>query len=133
MNQYATDGLRVKLAEINAAIRDTEHRLKKLGGDRATIQAALRLFEDTGAETPQLGIPRGSFNRTILETLRDADVPLSVRQIAERMAGEKALDKRQMGLLVAQMRNAMSRLSDRLEGEQRERTMYWRVKDGLLP
>jgi hypothetical protein len=65
-----------------------------------TIQAALRLFDDTGAETPHLGIPHGSFNRTILEKLRYAREALSTRQIAQRLAGEKALDKRQMGLLV---------------------------------
>ena len=127
-NAYVIDGLKVKLAEIASAIRAMEHRLKGLANDKATIARALRLFEDTGTEAPALGIPRGSFNRTILDTLRTAGEALSARQIAERMAGSKALDKRQAGLLVAQVRNALPRLSDRLEGELRDRTTFWRVK-----
>jgi hypothetical protein len=127
-NQIVIDGLRVKLAEIAGTIGATEHRLKTLSRDKATITAALRLFDDPGVENPTLGIPHGSFNRTILETLRDADEALSARGIAERMAKGKALDTRQMGLLVARVRNAMPRLSDRLEGEQRDRATFWRVK-----
>jgi hypothetical protein len=59
-NQFVIDGLRVKLAEINAAIRQAEYRLKCLGDDKATITNAMRLFDDAGTEAPQLGIPRGS-------------------------------------------------------------------------
>ncbi|MGH9592036.1 MAG: hypothetical protein ACRD5L_03020 [Bryobacteraceae bacterium] len=127
-NTFVIDGLRVKLAEINATIRDTEHRLKCLGGDRATIQAALRLFDDVGTEAPQLGIPRGSFNRTILDCLRRSDSALSARGIAETLAGDKPLAKRQMLLLTARVRNALPRLSEHLDGEKREDATYWRVK-----
>jgi hypothetical protein len=76
---------------------------------------------------PALGIPHGSFTRTVLETLRDTDKPLSVRDIAERLASGKTLDKRQLGMLVARVRNAVPRLSDQLDGELRGRTTYWRV------
>src|SRR5258708_39281522 len=100
-NQYVTDWLRVKLAEIVATMRATEQRLRKLTHDRATITAALRLFDQDGTEAPTLGIPRGSFTRAVLETLRDADKPLSVREIAERLATGKTLDKHQMTMLGA--------------------------------
>jgi hypothetical protein len=128
-NQYVTDGLRVKLAEIISTMRVAEQRLRKLAHDKAIITAALRLFDQDGTEVPALGIPRGSFTRIVLETLRDADKPLSIRDIAERLATGKTLDKRQMGMLVARVRNAVPRLSDQLEGDLRERTTFWRMKD----
>jgi hypothetical protein len=78
--------------------------------------------DDARTEAPQPGIPRGAFIRRILEVLREAGEPLSTRGIAETLAGEKALVKRQMDLLVARVRNALPRLSDTLEGELRVRT-----------
>jgi hypothetical protein len=90
----------------------------------------LRLFDDAGTEAPQLGIPRGSFYGRFLEVLRDAGEPLSTCGIAEALAGEKGLNKRQMGLLVARVSNAPPRLRDNPEGELRVRSTYWRVKSG---
>ena len=53
-----------------------------------------------------------------------------MREIAETLALQavRHLDKREFGLVVAKVRNAMPRLSDRLEGELREGTKYWQVK-----
>jgi hypothetical protein len=55
-NQYVTDGLRVKLAEIISTMRVAEQRLRKLAHDKAIITAALRLFDQDGTEVPALGI-----------------------------------------------------------------------------
>lgn len=131
MNQYVTDGLRVKLAEIHNAIRATEQRLKVLTADKATVMRALRLFE--AEETPgtfSLGIQIGAFRRTILDTLREADAGLSARDIADRLASRagRPLERQEFNMLVARVRNAIPRMSDRLEGELRDRTTYWRVK-----
>jgi hypothetical protein len=132
MNQYVTDGLRVKLAEIQATIRATNQRLKVLEAERLTINRALRLFEpeDAPKSAAALGYPAGAFSRVILDTLRQASEPLSARQIAEKLteSAERPLDKREFGGLLARVREAMPRLSDRLDGELRERTTYWRVK-----
>jgi hypothetical protein len=133
-NQYVTDGLRVKLAEIQAAIRATEQRIKELTSDKATIMDALRIM---GAETSEgavsLGIAAGTFSRTILEVLRDAEQPMSVRDIAAVLArrAPRPLNKRESGLLNQRIRNVIPRLSDQLDGELRERTTFWRVKDNL--
>lgn len=130
-NQYVVDGLRVKLAEIQSAIRTTEQRLKVLASERETVIKALRLFDDQGqAGTFSLGIATGSFARTILETIRDSDFPLCARDIAERLAtrSEKPLDKSEMQRLLGRVRNGLSRLSDQLDGELRDRTTYLRVK-----
>ena len=130
-NQYAIDGLKVKLAEIAAAIWETEKRLVVLGGDRDTIMAAIRIMGGSAQEgAVSLGIASGAFTRTILEVLRDAAQPMTVRDIADVLIGRagRPLDRRETNLVVARVRNAMPRLSDRLEGELKERTTYWRVK-----
>jgi hypothetical protein len=78
----------------------------------------------------RLAIQSGAFTRTILETLRDAGEPLSIRQMAERLSGRagRPLDAREFNLLVARVRNAVPRLGDKLDGELRDRTTFWRVK-----
>lgn len=130
-NQYAIDGLKVKLSEISAGIRGTEQRLKTLASERVTISEALRIM---GAETNEgavsLGIATGAFSRTILEVLRDAEQPMGVRDIAAVLArrAPRPLDKRESGLLNQRIRNVIPRLSDQLEGELRDRTTYWRVR-----
>lgn len=55
---------------------------------------------------------------------------MSVRQVGERLAerAEAPLSKSDMNKLVAQVRNAMPRLSDALDTETRDRVTYWRVK-----
>ena len=128
-NQYVIDGLRSRLAEIQATIRATEQRLRTLAHDKATIAGALRLFEnEANPDRVSLGIQSGAFARTILDTLRQAEGPLSARGIAEALVQGKTLDKADFNMLIARVRNALPRLSDKLEGERRERTVFWRVK-----
>ena len=81
-----------------------------------------------------LAVPYGQqkLTRTILEVLRNSAQPMTVRDIADVLitrAG-RTLDRRETNLVVARARNAMPRLSDRLEGELRERTTFWRVRMG---
>lgn len=129
-NQYVIDGLRVKLAEIQATIRATEQRLRTLAHDKATVSGALRLFEnEENPDRVSLGIQSGAFARTILDTLREAGEPLSARGIAEALAKGKPLDKAEFGMLIARVRNALPRLSDKLDGEKRDRTTFWRVRE----
>jgi hypothetical protein len=131
-NQYVIDGLRVKLSEIQAAIRATKQRIKALEGDRATVTQALRLFE-VEPEGIASGFQPGTLTRTILDTLRQSPESLSAREIAEAIARQagRPLDKRETDMLIARVRNAVPRLSDKLDGETRERVTYWRVKSNL--
>jgi hypothetical protein len=125
------DGLRSRLAEIQATIRATEQRLRVLAHDKATIAGALRLFEnEVNPDRVSLGIQSGAFARTILDTLRQAGEPLSARGIAEALTVGKTLERVEFNMLIARVRNALPRLSDRLEGERRERTTFWRPKPG---
>jgi hypothetical protein len=130
-NQLVIEGLRVKLAEIQAAIRTGEQRLKALARDQETITKALAIMGSENVEgAVSLGIATGAFTRTILEVIRDADRPLCVREIAyvlTQRAGRQ-LNKREFNLEVARIRNAMPRLSDQLDGKLRERTTFWQIK-----
>ena len=131
-NQYAIDGLKVKLSEISAAIRETEKRLVVLGSDRDTITAALRIIGSDASEgAVSLGFASGEFSRTILEVLRDSDRPMTVRDIADVLVTRagRPLDRRETNLVVARVRNAMPRLSDKQDGELNGRTTFWRVKE----
>lgn len=130
-NQLVIEGLRVKLAEIQAAIRTGEQRLKALASDKDTITRTVAIMgSDTAEGAVSLGIASGAFTRTILEVIRDAEQALCVREIAEVLAirAGRSLDKREFNLVVARVRNAMPRLSDRLEGELRGRTTYWKIR-----
>ena len=130
MNQYATDGLRTKLAEIQTAIRANRVRLKTLMADRATLHAALRLFETEDAPE-RVSLGSGALSRSILDTIRQAEAPVCARDIAEAMTAGQTLGKPEFNALLARVRNELMRLSDQLDGEQRERTTYWRVKRSL--
>src|ERR1019366_184484 len=121
-NQYAIDGLKVKLAEIAAAIRESERRLKSLASDRAVIVEGLRIMGGDAMEgAVALGIRPGTFTRTILDVLRNADGPLCVRDIADVLAkrSDRPLDRRERNLVVARVRNVMPRLSDQLDRTSR--------------
>jgi hypothetical protein len=81
----------------------------------------LRMF-DGGADSKSiapLGFRSGGFSRTILEAIREADVPVCAREIAERLAVN--LDKAEFTGLLARVREAVRRMSDKLDGDLRGR------------
>jgi len=75
-----------------------------------------------------LGIQRAAFARTILGVLRRASEPISARQIAEIEQSGRDMDARSARMVMDRVRNAMPRLSDKLDGELRGRTTYWSIK-----
>jgi hypothetical protein len=95
--------------------------------DRGTILAALPLFE---AEQPpkRVALGSGALSRTTLETIQKADAPMCARDIAEALTAGQTLSKPEFNALLARVRNGLTRLWDRLDGEQRERMTFWRVK-----
>ena len=100
---------------------------KTLLADRGTLLAAPRPFEKQ--DRPEVSaFGSGELSRAILATIRKAGVPVSAPDIAKAMAAGRTLDKREFDGLLARVRNGSTRLSDRLEGEFRDRTTYWRVR-----
>ena len=63
------------------------------------------------------------------KSARHPDV-ISARQIAEKLSeqNERPLDKWEFSGLLGRVREAVPRLSDKLDGELRDRTTYWRMK-----
>jgi hypothetical protein len=53
---------------------------------------------------------------------------MCARDIAEALTTGQTLTKPEFSALLARVWNGLTRLSDWLEGEQRERTTYWRVR-----
>ena len=76
------------------------------------------------------GIQRGAFSRTVLGVLREAEEPMTVRDIAAVLMrrGGKDLDGPAVALVVARVRNAVPRMSEQLEGELQGRTTLWKIK-----
>jgi hypothetical protein len=65
-----------------------------------------------------LGIAACAFTRILLEIIRDAGRPMTVREIADVLALRvgRPLGRREFNLVVAWVRNAMPRLGDWLAG-----------------
>ena len=132
-NQLIVEGLRVKLNEISNAIRQCEQRIKTLTADKATIRAALKFMGSESNEgSVALGIQNGVFSRTILDVLRDASEPMTVRDIAAALMKRsgKDPDGHEFGLVVARVRNAVPGMSEHLDGTLQGRTTYWTIKAG---
>jgi hypothetical protein len=135
-NQLVIEGLKVKLGEINTARRVCEQRLLDLARDRDTLTRAIAILgQSTNEGAVSLGIRTGAFARTILDVIREAPEPVSVREIAGVLAkrSERPLDEREFSLVVARVRNAVPRISNQLDGELRGRATYWSVKSCPMP
>ena len=131
-NSPVIDGLKAKLAELSSTIRTLQARARSLEHQKATVLAALRLFDTTDSERPTLallGFKTGTFSRMVLDVLRKSEAPLSPRQIAEALSGDREpLDKAEMDVLLTRVRNALHRMSAQVEGEARGTATYWRVR-----
>ena len=77
-------------------------------------------------------IPRGQCSRAVLDTLRDAQTPLTVREIAAQLATRYQLDvsdRDAMKPLVAKVRNTLARQKG-LATEMRGDAKAWKVANG---
>ncbi|WP_299785950.1 hypothetical protein [uncultured Marivita sp.] len=90
-------GLVAKHAELSALRDRYKAEIKKLTVDIDHLDAAIRLF-DPNADTYAIKqyvtkhrARKGSVKRFVLDCLREADEPLTSRQITERWAAERGL------------------------------------------
>jgi hypothetical protein len=110
----------------------------QLRADIASLDGAIRVFDPTAApdkirpilrrKKPTL-IPRGQCSRTILDMLRNADNPMTAREIAAQLAARyqmDASDRDAMKALVAKVRNTLARQRG-LVSEARGDAKAWRV------
>jgi hypothetical protein len=124
-------GLTAKRAELDVALRRLETQAAAIRADRATLDAAIRVF-DPARKPPRVKAAReGRTSRLILGALRDAQAPMTVRAIAERIAGQRGVspaDRAAMEALVHNVRNTTARHAGKaLVREERDGVVYWRV------
>tara|TARA_R110001606_G_scaffold167917_3_gene312293 strand:+ start:64 stop:501 length:438 start_codon:yes stop_codon:yes gene_type:complete len=106
--QYVIAGLVRKRAELAGRIERTYEELRQMVADLETTDAALALFDpDFKAETikprafrpPKDWSNRGEMSRMVLSILRQAQEPLTSRDIALEMLVTRALDPQDEKLL----------------------------------
>jgi hypothetical protein len=131
-----------KRAEIDGTIRASEKRIAQLRIDLGVIDAAIRIFDPSRLPSKIKPIQKrakptlfrhGECARAVLDVLRTAEEPLTVRAIAERMASEYHLDLKEpdeLGKLINRVRNALlRRKGNNLVREQGEQGVTWRVAE----
>jgi hypothetical protein len=136
---HIISALRSKRAELSGELIAAEKRIVQLRADIQSLDGAIRVFDPTSApdrirpilrwKKPAL-IPRGQCSRAVLDTLRDADTALTVREIAAQLAARYQLDTRNtdaMKALIAKIRNTLARQNG-LVSELRGDVKAWRVK-----
>ena len=133
-------GLMTKRAELDGDLRQAEKRIAELRADRDIIDAAIRIFDPSRLPhkvKPHLRRPKprmfrhGECSRAILGMLRDAEGPLTIRQVVDRLAVEYHLDIGQPSdrdALVNKVRNTLLRHSGKtLVREQHGADVLWRA------
>ena len=123
-----------KRAEIDGAIRAAEKQIAQLRVDLGVIDAAICIFDPSRLPGKIKPVQKrakptlfrhGECARTVLDVLRTAGEPLTVRAIAERMVREYHLDLKEpddLDKLINRVRNTLLRRKGgslvREQGEQ---------------
>jgi hypothetical protein len=138
---HVISALRAKRAELSGELIAADKRMVQLRADIASLDGAIRMFDPAAApdkirpilrrKKPTL-IPRGQRSRAVLDTLRDANTALTVREIAGQLARRyqlDATDRDAMKALVAKVRNTLAR-QEGLASEMRGNAKAWKVANG---
>lgn len=128
-NDHIIAGLARKRAELDGEVREAETRIAQLRADMDAIDRTMRLFDAVPPVRPLVGI--GGFTRPILDMLRQAETPLSARDIATKLAAARGQDvstSAAMQAMTNRVRGALSRARAGLVSEKRGETIFWRVE-----
>ena len=139
-NVYVLNGLKAKRAELDGEVRAAEKRIVQLRADLGAIDHTIRIFDPAAVPSalkpkvpraPSVGFERGDFSRAVLDALREAQAPLTARDIASRIIVARGLDvegSAAMQLLIGRVRSALDRRHQGVHGEKRGDTVLWRVE-----
>jgi hypothetical protein len=130
-----------KRAELDGELRQAAKRIADLRADRDTIDAAIRVFDDSRLPhkiKPKLRRPKprlfrhGECSRAIMNVLRVATDPMTVRGIVDWLATEYHLDiiaPADRDALVNKVRNTLTRHSGKtLDRLEQGGAVLWKVK-----
>ena len=138
---HVISALIAKRAELDGECRQTEKRLVQLRADLDSIDGAIRVFDPSLAprtirpklkRKPPSHFRHGQFSRAVLDTLRRATEPLSVRDIAMRIASEFRADVSTtdaMNKLITKTRGALASKRAGLANERQGDAILWRTAD----
>ena len=139
---HVVAALKDKRAELSGSIADLEKRIGQHRADLLHVDAVLRLFapdfEPAAIPPKAVRQPSGWFRpgelaRMVLEVLRAAPAPLSIREITAQVMERRGLDPqdgRMAELLRKLVRNALNRqAADLVERVEDEIPVRWRVRE----
>jgi hypothetical protein len=139
---HVVAALKDKRAKLSGGIADLEKRIGQHRADLLHVDAVLRLFapEFEPATIPSKAVrqPSGLFRpgelaRMVLDVLRTAPAPLSIREITAQVMERRGLDPqdgRTAELLRKLVRNAVNRqAADLVERVEDGTLVRWRVRE----
>jgi hypothetical protein len=124
------NGLKQKRAELSGELLAAERAVARIRTDLAGVDAVIRIFDPEAKPTTiKPRIKRGQSSRfrpgemmrAVWTVLRKAEAPLTVREIAERVAEATGLDMsttKAAGQVVANVRAALARPHEGLRCEK---------------
>jgi hypothetical protein len=133
--------LRDKRARLGGKLCDAEARAIKLRFDLAAIDGALRVYDPRISPTAIRPILvwrkptqflHGQFSRLVLDAVRQASEPISVREIATQVARDHGMDTTSIHStkkLVSKVRNTLARTRIGLASEKHGDVVLWRTAD----
>ena len=119
-----------KRASLGTELLELEAKAAAIRADQTALDAAIRVF-DPECRPAATATPRGNgISRAVLGVVRTADAPLTVREIATRLAPQNGASEPAgpaFEALVHNVRNIVARYAGKgLHREQRDGTIYWR-------
>ena len=139
---HVVAALRDKRAELSGGIADLEKRIGQHRADLLHVDAVLRLFapdlepaaiRPKAVRRPNSRFKPGELARLVLEVLRTAPAPLSIREITAQIMERRGLDaqdNRTAELLRKLVRNAVNRqAADLVERVEDGTLVRWRVRE----
>ena len=139
---HVVAALKDKRAELSGVIADLEKRIGQHRADLLHVDAVLRLFapdldlseiRPRAVRRPNSWFRPGELARLVLDVLRTAPAPLSVREITGEIMERRGLDGedgRTAQLLRKLVNNALNRqAADRVERLQDGALVSWRARE----
>ena len=138
---HVISALIAKRAELDGECRQTEKRLVQLRADLDSIDGAIRVFDPSLAprtirpklkRKPPSHFRHVQFSRAVLDTLRRATEPLTVQEIATRIASEFRADVSTtdaMNKLITKTRGVLASKRAGLANKRRGDAILWRAAD----
>ena len=139
---HVVAALKDKRAKLSGGIADLEKRIGQHWADLLHVDGVLRLFAPEfepatilpkAVRRPNSWFKPGELARLVLDVLRTAPAPLSIREITAQVMERRGLDpqdNRTAELLRKLVRNAVNRQATALVERIKDGTLVrWRVRD----